>query len=90
MEIGKKCLSKPLCVYVCSIIIHIISEWHAEARGGIVTAEKRKNWVGYLHPLYLKTGLSHYFLTQPHTISNCNIYINLNMLMKQNFKIFEE
>ena len=24
---------KPLCVYVCSIIIHIIYEWHAEAQG---------------------------------------------------------
>ena len=22
------CLSKPLCVYVCTIIIHIMCEWH--------------------------------------------------------------
>ena len=23
---------KPLCMYVCTIIIHIIYKWHAEAR----------------------------------------------------------
>ena len=40
MEIGKKfkgyfptpCLSKQPCVYVSTIIIHIICEWHADAR----------------------------------------------------------
>ena len=26
-------LSKPLCMYVCIIIIHIIYEWHSEVRG---------------------------------------------------------
>ena len=39
--------SKPLCVYVCTIIIHIICEWRAEAhRGGgrQSTAVKRKKW----------------------------------------------
>ena len=51
MEIGKDfrntptCLSKPLCVYVCTIIIHIICESHAETRGQRgrqSTAEKRE------------------------------------------------
>ena len=40
METGKvfkdtppMCLSNPLYVYVYTIIIHIICEWHAETRG---------------------------------------------------------
>ena len=44
--------SKPLCVYVCTIIIHIMCEWRAEAVvgwGRQSTAVKRKNGVGYLH-----------------------------------------
>ena len=54
-----QCLSKPLCVYVCTIIIHIVCEWHAEARGGEYNLQlkNRKKWVGYLHPLYLKKRL---------------------------------
>ena len=30
------CLSKPLCVYVSTVIIHFICEWHAEAWGLLV------------------------------------------------------
>ena len=66
MEIGKVvrdippppvCLSKPLCAYMRTIITQIISELHAEARGAggggrKSIAEKRKRWVGNLHPLY--------------------------------------
>ena len=49
--------------YVCIIIIHIIYEWHAEARGGIYsTAERRKQADGYLHRLYLKYRLKSLFL----------------------------
>ena len=54
---------KPLCVYVCSIIIHIIYEWHAEAlrlgvgrREDSLQLKNGKKWVGNLHPLYLKIG----------------------------------
>ena len=85
MEIGKvffeilspPVLSKPLFVYVCTIIIHITYEWHAEARGGVgkdslQLANEKSGW-GTYSPLYLKISYSHYVFRQPHNISNCNI-----------------
>ena len=57
------CLSTPLCVYVCTIIIHNICEWHAEAwgvcggGGGVGELSTAKKRVGYLHHLYLKYRL---------------------------------
>ena len=46
---------------------------------------------GVLTPLISKKlGLMHYFKKEPHSISNCGIYINLSMFIKQNLNIFEK
>lgn len=82
------CVSKPVCVYMCTIFIHIIYGQHAEARGKKSKAEKRKKWVGHLHPLYLNCGLKSLFSIPLHIISNCSFYINFSFLFyKRNYYI---
>ena len=39
-------LSKPPCVYVYTVVIQIIYEWHAEARGGGSSLQLKTEKVG--------------------------------------------
>ena len=56
-------------MYLCTISIHIICEWHAEARGevgeGVVYSGKTEKWVGVLTLFISKNKFSSFFNCTP-------------------------
>ena len=92
LEILSPCASAShFCVYVCTIIMHIICEWHGKARGGdSLQLKNGKKVDGVLTPFISKNRHKFFIFDELHIIINCNIYIDLSMFIKQNFTIFEQ